>query len=155
MVVLGGVTRVSAPDREVLELGCGSGRLLELLQTVGFSRYVGVDISAEAVAAAQSLNVSGASFFLADFETWTPPQNFDVIVFTESLYYAKRPAKALQMYSEALKPAGGLVISMIHSSSATSIWRHVPPEFHMLERVTVKHHDLPRPWDVAVLTRKV
>ena len=44
LIVLGQVMNASKRTR-ILEVGCGSGRLLQLLQRIGFERYLGIDIS--------------------------------------------------------------------------------------------------------------
>ncbi len=48
--------------REVLEIGCGDGAILERLALTGFgARFTGLEISASAVRAVQEKNIPGAS----------------------------------------------------------------------------------------------
>lgn len=78
-----------APPLEVLDVGCGTGRLARRLHESGFS-VTGVDISPEAVHAARTLPLHAGSaahsprFFEADFAAESPPDiaggPFDVVV---------------------------------------------------------------------------
>ena len=104
-VVLGQIM-LRGPDRSILELGTGSGRLLEWLDLVGFETYLGVDFSPEAVRRARALNIQGAQVEVEDFEKWQPPRRFDVILFIEALYYTRYPLDTLLRYAAALEEGG-------------------------------------------------
>ena len=90
----------------VLDIGCGSGRLAKVFQNYPFSRYIGVDLSTEAVARARALNLPAVSFIEGDFEAWRPDTSFDAIVFNECIGYARDPAATLAAFSPHLAEGG-------------------------------------------------
>ena len=72
-LVLGGAINHFFPNQPaVLDLGCGSGRLATVFQRYPFSRYLGVDVSAEGVARATALALPRMEFITGNYETWRP-----------------------------------------------------------------------------------
>ena len=108
---------------EILDVGCGHGRLLRLLPPSFVTRYTGVDISEEAIAQAARLKTIGAQFVTEDFEKWTPLDLVDIIVFNESLYYGGNPMAIVQRYLPALKAGGKIIVSMQEGGTNDIIWR--------------------------------
>lgn len=108
-----------AKDATVFEPGCGSGVNLLWLAEQGFSRLLGSDISAEAVALSHELtNAQGTSLDTWQDDCTKPtrlPQNLDGIVSVNWLYHI--PQATLQdflaMYSPSLKKDGIVVCDMI------------------------------------------
>jgi len=70
----------------VLDVGCGTGQLAELLRDQGLVRYTGFDFSASAIALAKE-RVPGVTFLVDDALTSTLYQSvpYDVVLFTEVL----------------------------------------------------------------------
>ena len=95
MLILGYLDYAPPPVR-LLDVGCGHGRLLQLLARFGFGEYLGVDISAEAIERARALSVPDTRFEVVDMNRWETAERFDAILFNESLYYAERPAPGLR-----------------------------------------------------------
>ncbi len=56
-----------AKNQVVLELGCGSARLLDVAEAAGVARYIGVDISARAIEAAREREKSKKRRMLVEF----------------------------------------------------------------------------------------
>jgi len=108
---------------EILDIGCGHGRLLALLEPSFFKRYIGVDVSEEAISQARALKVTGALLLTEDFEHWTPTESVDVIVFNECLYYGHQPAAIVKRYLPALKTGGKIIVSMHEGGNHQIIWR--------------------------------
>jgi len=65
---------------EILDVGCGQGRLLSLLHPASLKRYTGVDFSPEAISRARQLKISNASFVTENFEEWIPSDSVDLII---------------------------------------------------------------------------
>ncbi len=134
----------------VLDIGCGSGRLAQLLQPHPFRRYVGLDFSPEALARARALGLRGCEFVQGDFETWRPIDKFDVIVFSEAVGYARDPGALVAAFLRWLEPGGALVVSYYRSGNWVALWRrielHARPE---LARVVV--NDQHQTWDIKLL----
>ena len=71
--VIVGYLRFYFDKPTVLDLGCGHGRLLQLLEP-HFDDYTGIDISSEAINSARHLNIAGAHFVVSRFENFGPPR---------------------------------------------------------------------------------
>ena len=134
----------------VLDVGCGHGRLFELLRRFPHSRYVGLDVSAEAVRQASRMASERAEFIVADFEEYVPPGRFDVIVFNESLYYTPQPSETLQRYAAALTSNGVIIVSMCHNWWQAPIWTVIERRFRVLHAAEVTNERRQR-WHVRVL----
>src|ERR1700722_18085263 len=121
MVALGYLSfGVSHPA--VLDVGCGHGRLLQLLEPLGFKEYLGTDYSAEAIRRAESLSIPNTRFEVADFEVWDTLARFDVVMLHECLYYARDARQVLERALGWLTSDGMLVVSMFSNTRATRIW---------------------------------
>jgi len=82
-------------DKKILDVGCGSGDLLFVLnKTFSFSSISGLDFSKEAIKIAQS-RVSGGRFFVHDIYD-SVLEKFDFILCVEVLEHLENPKKALE-----------------------------------------------------------
>jgi SAM-dependent methyltransferase len=135
----------------ILDVGCGYGRLLELLDPTSFSRYVGIDLSSAAIERASAAGIRDAEFIVADFQTWTPEETFDVIVFNESLYYAARPAQVARRYGRFVAPGGTLIASLVDYGNHASIWRRLDRNFTVGETRVVTNRQRQR-WTIKALS---
>jgi 2-polyprenyl-3-methyl-5-hydroxy-6-metoxy-1,4-benzoquinol methylase len=121
------------PGGSVLDVGCGEGVLQERLSPHGYSRYLGLDISKEAIARANARAPSSAKagdrtqFLEADVENFRLPAGgprFDVVVFNEVLYYCNDPLQLLRRFArETLTKDGIAIISMHRSTTSLRLWR--------------------------------
>jgi SAM-dependent methyltransferase len=98
----------------LLDLGCGHGTTASELPPGSYSAYVGVDLSA--VAIARAAHAPGASYVVGDILTYRPDRTFDVILFRESLYYVPLPQipALLTRYLAALTPTGRILVRVWH-----------------------------------------
>jgi SAM-dependent methyltransferase len=96
----------------ILELGCGEGILKERLCPLKYSRYVGVDISSEAIRRASNKQDEKSSFVSEDARVYNPNQLFDVIVFNECLEYFKDPLSLVRRYERFLEKNGAFIVSI-------------------------------------------
>jgi SAM-dependent methyltransferase len=143
-----------APHPTVLDIGCGSGRLAQLLAPVGPpARYVGVDLSRAALQRARALGLDGCEFVRGDFETWRPNERFDVVVFNESIGYARDPAATVRRFSDCLISPGGLVISYYRSGNYTAIWRRIAGVAETIRAVVVRN-ERGAIWDIKLLRQR-
>jgi hypothetical protein len=113
-LIAGFVQRCGAAGRRLLDAGCGTGLLYELLKHTDLAAYDGIDISEEAIRqAADRVVTDRATFAVANFETAVPAVgDYDLVVFNESLYYAAQPAVTFGRYLGAVRPDGVLIVSM-------------------------------------------
>ena len=103
----------------ILDLGCGPGNTANELAADAYETYVGVDISEVALGkAARRTEESGRAdknrFVRADFLSYVPTQQFDVILFRESMYHVPlgKVKTILDRYSEYLRDSGVFIVRM-------------------------------------------
>jgi 2-polyprenyl-3-methyl-5-hydroxy-6-metoxy-1,4-benzoquinol methylase len=149
MVIVGYVQQF-CPTPTILDVGCGHGRLFQLLHRFPFKSYLGVDFSAEAIQRAQPLASGSARFERVDFEEFVPAGLYDVIIFNESIYYAPRPEELLRRYMSVLTPDGVMIVSMCHNRWQGPIWTTLESAAEVVHCTAVtSERDLT--WHVRVL----
>ncbi len=113
-LVLETIDRHAAAGGRVLDVGCGTGFLLERLAGRGYSG-VGVDLSPESVAhASRRLAEIGVADRLSAVvgSAYEPPEGpFDLICLTDVLEHLEEPRACLRALRERLAPDGLLVVS--------------------------------------------
>jgi 2-polyprenyl-3-methyl-5-hydroxy-6-metoxy-1,4-benzoquinol methylase len=110
---------------DVLDLGCGSGRIINrLAQLFPSSRFEGQDLSAEAISAAtkeataKSLrNVSFVAKDLSDFDRTAAPNTFDFVTTFDAIHDQARPLSVLQGIRRTLRSDGVYLMQDIRASS--------------------------------------
>ena len=107
----------------ILDLGCGSGSTGNELTPTTYHHYTGVDISEVAIAKARRRTEENGRgdknrHFQSDLLEYAPNQQFDVILFRDSIYYVARgKIKAmLYRYSTYLKEGGVFIVRMADGS---------------------------------------
>lgn len=107
-------TRLFPVSGVALEVGCGSGHMLQALQRRGW-RVFGLERSAAVLA------VAHADFdlpvFAGDLEAIRPTAKFDLIILFQVLEHLSDPATVLMRCSQLLKPQGKLVIGVPNLAS--------------------------------------
>jgi 2-polyprenyl-3-methyl-5-hydroxy-6-metoxy-1,4-benzoquinol methylase len=132
----------------ILDIGCGSGNTAtEMAGT--YRSYLGVDISEAALAKARRRSQECGrgdknSFECADFLTYVPTSQFDVILFRESMYHVPlgKVKATLDRYSAYLKEGGVFVVRLFASSAGRTEDKQRPAamlkimeaEFDILEK---------------------
>jgi 2-polyprenyl-3-methyl-5-hydroxy-6-metoxy-1,4-benzoquinol methylase len=108
-----------AANGSILDLGCGSGNTGAELAANAYTHYVGVDISEACLSKAtkrskETGRAEKNSFERGDFLSYTPSQQFDVILFRESMYHVPmgKITTILDRYSKYLKDGGTFVVRM-------------------------------------------
>lgn len=126
----------------ILDLGCGPGNTANELAAGAYDRYVGVDISESALAKAvdRTREIGRAdknSFVNSDFLGYTPTQNFDVILFRESMYHVPfgQVIEILNRYSKYLKSNGVFIVRLYAGDIPTGkIKYRVTRKFDLIKR---------------------
>jgi 2-polyprenyl-3-methyl-5-hydroxy-6-metoxy-1,4-benzoquinol methylase len=107
---------------DVLDVGCGAGgAILAMASAYRRSRFVGYDISAEALGAARAeasrRGLRNVRFELRDAAD--PPEHgtFDVVTAFDAIHDQARPARVLSNVAAALRPGGTFFMVDVRASS--------------------------------------
>jgi SAM-dependent methyltransferase len=118
-----------AQNKSVLDLGCGPGNTANEMAP-GYRKYVGVDISEEALAkgrrrSEQNGRAGKNSFERGDFIGYIPSDNFDVILFREAMYHVPlgKVKKTLDRLSEYLTGDGVFIVRLYVSENGKTKYR--------------------------------
>lgn len=120
-----GLSDLLAKGIRMLDLGCGAGRILNrLAELYPKSRFVGMDLSAEAIGIARSesaqkelQNVEFVIRDVSDFDQTAEPEAFDLITTFDAIHDQARPLHVLKGIQRALKSDGVYLMQDIRGSS--------------------------------------
>lgn len=150
--ILAGYLNERCSGGSILDLGCGDGVLCERLTPGSYGKYLGIDISAEAVARAAALDLAGARFACADVEQFELDESFDAIVINEVLYYFRDPVRVVERFAEALT-ARGVMLASMYLPSMKTIRRQVAEIDRRASRhhtYTVEHGETGKAWAIKI-----
>jgi 2-polyprenyl-3-methyl-5-hydroxy-6-metoxy-1,4-benzoquinol methylase len=107
---------------EVLDVGCGAGRALNLMaEAFPKSSFVGFDISEEATAtgraAAGQQGLTNVRFEVRDVTALNAFEQYQLITAFDAIHDQVRPAEVLQEIAKALHPDGTFLMQDIAASS--------------------------------------
>jgi len=84
------------PDMKIIDLGCGSGQLANLLYDIGIKNYIGIDFSQTAIDMANKINqIKTFQFICADFRTCPIPEG-DTYMLSEVLEHVQDDLELLK-----------------------------------------------------------
>jgi 2-polyprenyl-3-methyl-5-hydroxy-6-metoxy-1,4-benzoquinol methylase len=120
-----GLTDQLAAGIRMLDVGCGSGRILNrLAQLYPDSRFTGMDLSSEAIGMARAeasgkelRNVEFIVRDLSDFDRTADHETFDVITTFDAVHDQAKPLNVLKGIHRALKASGVYLMQDIRGSS--------------------------------------
>lgn len=151
LVLAGAINHIFPDSPRVLDLGCGSGRLATVFKRYPFTRYMGVDVSSEAVHRAQSLGLPRMEFIEGNYETWRPAEQFEAISFNECIGYAADPAATLRAFSAHLAPGGMFFLSHFRFGAYAAQWRRMETVCETVHAAAVSSGDGLQTWDIRIL----
>jgi SAM-dependent methyltransferase len=135
-------------ERHIVDIGCGDGRLLDILQRQnGEWRLSGIEINKRAAASARS---KGYPVALGDFESeeipW-PAGTFDLALLHQVLEHTRNPRNVLKRISLILKVGGYLSIETPDIESLDfhlfkkRYWGgyHIPRHFYLFNKRSLVH----------------
>lgn len=105
----------------VLDAGCGSGTLMEMLRDQRSCHCVGVDISAESVAINRAKGFRCYRTKLPALPAVVKQMVFDVCTITETLEHLSSPAHTVMSLRKVLRP-GGLLVATTPDMSDPDAW---------------------------------
>lgn len=121
--------------RQILDVGCGTGRTADAARTRGAARVVATDLSPSMVAAAPQLDKLVADVRRLPIR----PESFDVVICALVLGHVAELEDALQSLSRTLRPGGHLVVSGFHPAATLRGWRRTF-EDERGKRFEIEHH---------------
>lgn len=102
----------SVPYGSLLDVGCGTGFLIDLLAKRRPARYTGLDLSSEMIRMAEGKRIEGAAFVCGPANRLTfPDGSFDVVTCSQSFHHYPYPEKAMAEAYRVLKPGGLYILS--------------------------------------------
>lgn len=111
------------PFRKLLDVGCGTGPMIELLQREFPDRfYTGVDLTPQMIKVAQEKNLNHTEFLVGDSENLPFCDGvFDVVICTNSFHHYPNPKAFVKEASRVLKP-GGILVLRDYTGNAFMLW---------------------------------
>ena len=101
-----------APYESLLDVGCGTGFLLELLSSQKAAQYTGLDLSPEMIKMAEKKTIPGTEFTVGSAEALPfADGSFDVVTCSQSFHHYPHPKKAMAEAWRVLKPGGLYILS--------------------------------------------
>ena len=116
-------------DNLILEVGCGTGVIIEEFQKLGYSNIIGIDIDLDSLNFAKNklnkINLIGADVHYLPFNSNT----FDVVYCHYLLLWVCKPKKAIKEMVRILKSGGKLMI-------------FAEPDYYLMENSSLKLNEI-------------
>jgi SAM-dependent methyltransferase len=117
-----GLIELLRSGADVADFGCGSGHAINVMaQAFPASRFTGIDISDEAIAAgveeADRLGLANATFERDNLAELDKNAAYDVVTAFDSIHDQAQPARVLENIYRALRPGGVLLMADVRASS--------------------------------------
>jgi ubiquinone/menaquinone biosynthesis C-methylase UbiE len=113
--LIAGLAARYIPDRNahILDGGCGTGQLGEILDLIGFSNIVGIDASDGMLAAAKAKDCYGELHkLLLGSKIDLPDESFDAVTAAGVLTHGHAPAESLDGIIRIAKPGAPIIFSL-------------------------------------------
>ena len=96
----------------LLDVGCGTGFLIDILTKQRTAKYCGVDLSDEMIRVARGKGIRGAAFTVGSADRLPyPDESFDIVTCSQSFHHYPYPEKAMGEALRVLKPGGLYILS--------------------------------------------
>ena len=100
------------PYGALLDIGCGTGFLIDLLAEQRAARYCGVDLSDEMIRTAKGKAIRGAEFTAGSADKLPyPDESVDIVTCSQSFHHYPYPERAMLEAKRVLKPGGLFILS--------------------------------------------
>ena len=100
------------PYEALLDVGCGTGFLIDLLAKQNPARYAGLDLSPKMIRVAEGKQIEGAEFVIGSADKLPFPDcSFDIVTCSQSFHHYPYPERAMAEALRVLKPGGLYILS--------------------------------------------
>lgn len=132
------------PFQELLDVGCGTGPMIELLSKEFPDRsYTGIDLTPRMIEVAQEKGLDHSRFLVGDSENLPfKNESFDVVICTNSFHHYPNPHAFMNEASRVLKNGGKLILRD-YTSNKFIVWfmNHIEwPLAHLAGHGDVRIH---------------
>jgi cytosine/adenosine deaminase-related metal-dependent hydrolase/SAM-dependent methyltransferase len=141
-------------DRDVVDLGCGTGRWLNALKGAGTRSLLGIDPSPEMLRLARKKLGNAARLLCADYSAAAVAgASADLILCNFVLSYIAEPEPFLEFARNTLRPGGSLFLTDVHPETAAALnWRRGVRVENEFREIRTFHRSIA---DVIALCRDV
>lgn len=95
----------------ILDLGCGNGNIIRMLESKKEAEYYGLDLSESMIEQAKKRVSSGVKLEVGDaIQMPYPDESFDLIICNASFHHYTQPGKAVSEIRRVLKTGGVLIL---------------------------------------------
>jgi len=122
-------------DSSILDIGCATGYLLELLEGHGYKNLTGIDLSKKCL---ERIEKKGFSVFHGDFLTNPLNKKFDCIILSHVLEHVYDLQKAVKVINGLLRKGGILYVEVPDVSRYDDYY--IKP-FHYFDHEHINHFD--------------
>jgi 2-polyprenyl-3-methyl-5-hydroxy-6-metoxy-1,4-benzoquinol methylase len=133
----------------ILDVGCGEGVFLENFLPNKYARYIGIDLSQEAIRLASKSQDDKTFFVCSDATIWTTHEQFDIIIFNECLYYFSYPLSVVRMYERFLNKNGIMIVSTHVTDRNKKIWNLIERFYAIKDSTVVTTTSSSASWKIA------
>lgn len=125
----------NANGGNILILGCGAASVARATRPDSYRTILGVDISTEAIARANQHASDRIEFKQGDMETFKCDREYNVILFSESLYYVNvlKRKPLLQRLSQSLTDTGVIIVTIAQPQRYAGLLETIRSNFSVVE----------------------
>ena len=111
------------PFRELLDVGCGTGPMIELLlKEFPDKKYIGIDLTPRMIEVAKEKKLANTRFLIGDSENLPfADSTFDAVVCTNSFHHYPNPQAFMNETARVLR-IGGRLILRDYTSNNFMLW---------------------------------
>lgn len=111
------------PFEDALDVGCGTGAVLELLHARYPSKHLtGLDLTPGMIDVARAKQLDNVSFVVGDAEALPfEPRSFDAVLCSNSFHHYPHPERFFAEVARVLRPGGRLVLRD-YASNDVAVW---------------------------------